>query len=144
MTLLSLLPTFTMQDLWKYHFSWDEELSPHVVDRFSKWLNEMYLFKDITLPRFINFNETSELNVFIDAYMGTFVACVFFTSEVRNKSKVRLIRPKNKVDPLKLLRIPRLKFIGQLHRSKTDNAFPWVFDTTSINVTLWSDFTVAL
>ncbi|GFT13937.1 uncharacterized protein NPIL_536151 [Nephila pilipes] len=102
LTPTSLLPKHIIQDLWKSHFSWDEELPPSVVNRFSKWLNEMYLLKDVTLSRFMNFNETSELHVFVDACKGAYAACVFIRSEVGNESKVTLIRAKNRVAPLKL------------------------------------------
>ncbi|GFU18036.1 integrase catalytic domain-containing protein [Nephila pilipes] len=66
LTPTALLPKLIILDLWKSHFSWDEELPPSVVNWFSKWLNEMYLLKDVTLSRFMNFNETSELHVFVD------------------------------------------------------------------------------
>ncbi|GFU36567.1 integrase catalytic domain-containing protein [Nephila pilipes] len=49
----ALLPKLIIQDLWKSHFSWDEVLPPSVVNRFSKWLNEMYLLKDVTLSLFL-------------------------------------------------------------------------------------------
>ncbi|GFT96653.1 uncharacterized protein NPIL_563661 [Nephila pilipes] len=67
LTPTALLPKLIIQDLWKSHFPWDEEMPPSVVNRFSKWLNEMYLLKDVTLLRFMNFNETSELHAFVDA-----------------------------------------------------------------------------
>ncbi|GFU27995.1 DUF5641 domain-containing protein [Nephila pilipes] len=37
LTPTALLPKLIIQDLWKSHFSWDEELPPSVVNRFSKW-----------------------------------------------------------------------------------------------------------
>ncbi|GFT48639.1 uncharacterized protein NPIL_135051 [Nephila pilipes] len=33
----ALLTKLILQDLWRSHFSWDEELPPSVVNRFSKW-----------------------------------------------------------------------------------------------------------
>ncbi|GFT61639.1 uncharacterized protein NPIL_407531 [Nephila pilipes] len=68
LTLTALLLKLIVQSLWKSYFSWDEELPPSVVIRFSKWLNEMYLLKDVTLPLLMNFNKTSGLHAFVDAY----------------------------------------------------------------------------
>ncbi|GFU23334.1 uncharacterized protein NPIL_522601 [Nephila pilipes] len=79
---------------------------------FSKWLNEIYLLKDVTLPRFLNFNETSELHVFEDACKGAYAACVFVRSEVGSESKVTLIRAKSIVAPVKPLSIPRLELMA--------------------------------
>ncbi|GBM79751.1 hypothetical protein AVEN_164489-1 [Araneus ventricosus] len=140
----TLLPKLILQDLWKSHFSWEEELPFTFVDKFSKWLNEMYLLKDVTLPRFMNFNETSELHVFVDACKGAYAACVFVRSEVEGESKVRLIRAKNRVAPLKSLSIPRLELMACCIGARLVNSVIKAIDASSIKVTLWSDSTVAL
>ncbi|GBN00639.1 hypothetical protein AVEN_44586-1, partial [Araneus ventricosus] len=140
----TLLPKLILQDLWKSHFSWEEELPFTFVDKFSKWLNEMYLLKDVTLPRFMNFNETSELHVFVDACKGAYAACVFVRSEVEGESKVRLIRAKNRVAPLKSLSIPRFELMACCIGARLVNSVIKAIDVSSIKVTLWSDSTVAL
>ncbi|GFT74238.1 uncharacterized protein NPIL_138571 [Nephila pilipes] len=107
----TLLIKLIIQYLLKSHFSWIEELPLSIVDWFSKWLNKMYLLKDVTLPRFMNFNETSEFE-FVDACKWAFVACVFVKSEVGSESKVIFIHAKNRVAPLKPLSIPRLELMA--------------------------------
>ncbi|GBM05529.1 hypothetical protein AVEN_94803-1 [Araneus ventricosus] len=139
-----LLPKLISQDLWKFHFSWEEELPFTFVDKFSKWLNEMYLLKDVTLSRFMNFNEASELHVFVDACKGAYAACVFVRSEVEGESEVRLIRAKNRVAPLKSLSIPRLELMACCIGARFVNSVIKAIDASSIEVTLWSDSTVAL
>ncbi|GBN76692.1 hypothetical protein AVEN_258574-1 [Araneus ventricosus] len=114
------------------------------VDKFSKWLNEMYLLKDVALPRFMNFNETSELHVFVDACKGAYSACVFVRSKVEGESKVRLIRAKNRVAPLKSLSILRLELMACCVGARLVNSVIKAIDASSIKVTLWSDSTVAL
>ncbi|GBM08980.1 hypothetical protein AVEN_57505-1 [Araneus ventricosus] len=107
----------------------------------------MYLLKDVALPRFMNFNETSELHVFVDACKGAYAACVFVRSEVEGESKVRLIRAKNRVAPLKSLSIPMfpiLELIACCIGSRLFNCVIKAIDATGIKVTLWSDSTVAL
>ncbi|GBN01197.1 hypothetical protein AVEN_82040-1 [Araneus ventricosus] len=140
----TLLPKLILQDLWKSHFSWEEELPFTFVEKFSKWLNEMYLLKDVTLPRFMNFNERSELHVFVDACKGAYAACVFVRSEVEGESKVRLIRAKNRVVPLKSLNIPRVELMACCIGARLVNSVIKAIDASSIKVTLWSDSTVAL
>ncbi|GFT10459.1 DUF5641 domain-containing protein [Nephila pilipes] len=59
LTPTSLLPKLIIQDLWKSHFSWDEELPPSIVNRFSKWLNEIMLLIE---NRISNTDDMEELN----------------------------------------------------------------------------------
>ncbi|GBN48713.1 hypothetical protein AVEN_182932-1 [Araneus ventricosus] len=104
------------------------------VDKFSKWLNEMYLLKDVTLPRFMNFNETSELHVFVDACKGAYAACVFVRSEVEGESKVRLIRAKNRGAPLKSLSSPRLELMASCIGARLVNSVIKAIDATGIRL----------
>ncbi|GBN42510.1 hypothetical protein AVEN_53572-1 [Araneus ventricosus] len=101
--------------MWKYQFSCEEELPFTVVDILSKWLNEMYLLNDVTLPRFMNFNDTSELHVFVVACKGAYPDCVLVSSGVERETKVRLIRVENRVASLKSLSIG---IYGLLYRSR--------------------------
>ncbi|GBN52370.1 hypothetical protein AVEN_159608-1 [Araneus ventricosus] len=64
---VTLPPTILLQDTWKLKVGWDIELPPDVSKKFFKWANELYLLKEVCLPRFMPFNEGSELHVFVDA-----------------------------------------------------------------------------
>ncbi|GFW91382.1 integrase_H2C2 domain-containing protein [Trichonephila clavipes] len=74
--------------------------------------NEMYLLKEVTVPRYIAINETSELHIFIDASKSSYGACVFVRTVVENDVKVTLLRSKARVAPLKSLTIPRLELMS--------------------------------
>ncbi|GBN58924.1 hypothetical protein AVEN_76851-1, partial [Araneus ventricosus] len=140
----TLLPELILQDLRKWHFSWEEELSFTVVDMFSKWLNEMHLSKDVVLTGFKNFYETSELHVFVDACKGAYVASIFVRSEVEGESKVRLIRAKNRLVPLKSWSIPRWELMAFCIGARLVTSVIKAIDASGIKVALWSDSTVAL
>ncbi|GFT35384.1 DUF5641 domain-containing protein [Nephila pilipes] len=104
----------------------------------------MYLLKYVTLPRFMNFNETSELHVFVEACKGAFTECVFVRSKVGNERKVTHIRANNRVTPVKPLSIPRSEFMACCIGVRLVNSVIRPLGVTSIKVTLWSDSTVAL
>ncbi|GBN28275.1 hypothetical protein AVEN_260534-1 [Araneus ventricosus] len=104
----------------------------------------MHLLKDVALPRFMNFNETYELHVFVDACKKAYAACVFVRSEVEGESKVRLIRSKNRVASLKSLSIPRLELMACCIGARLVNSVIKAINASGIKVTLWSDSTVAL
>ncbi|GFW87327.1 putative RNA-directed DNA polymerase from transposon X-element [Trichonephila clavipes] len=61
-----------------------------------KWANEMYLLKEVTVPRYIAINETSELHIFVDASKSSYGACVFIRTVVENAERVliRLVQDK--------------------------------------------------
>ncbi|GBO34259.1 hypothetical protein AVEN_145799-1 [Araneus ventricosus] len=75
---------------------------------------------------------------------GAYAACVFVRSEVEGESKVRLIRAKNRVAPLKSLSIPRLELIACCIEARLVNSVIKAIDASGIQVALWSDSTVAL
>ncbi|GBM95307.1 hypothetical protein AVEN_171556-1 [Araneus ventricosus] len=102
----------------------------------------MYLMKDVALPRFMNFNETSELHVLVDACKEPYAACVFVRSEVEGESKVRFLRAKNRVASLKSLSIPRLELMACCIGARLVNSVIVTIVASGIKVTLWSDSTV--
>ncbi|GBM37363.1 hypothetical protein AVEN_195010-1, partial [Araneus ventricosus] len=64
-------------------------------------------------------------------------------SEVEGESKVRLIRAKNRVAPLKSLSIPKLELIACWIGARLVNSVIKAIDASGIQVTLWSVSTVA-
>ncbi|GFT17326.1 uncharacterized protein NPIL_268711 [Nephila pilipes] len=104
----------------------------------------MYLLKDVTLPLFMNFNESSELHIIVDASKEAFAACVFVRSEVGSESKVTLIRSKNRGAPVKSMSIRKLKLMACFIGVRLVNSIIRAIGVTSIKITLWSDSTVAL
>ncbi|GBM65295.1 hypothetical protein AVEN_15376-1 [Araneus ventricosus] len=67
----------------------------------------------------------------IDACKGAYVACVFVRSEVEGESKVRLIRAKNRVAPLKSLTIPRLELMACCIGARLVNSVIKAIDASS-------------
>ncbi|GFW88112.1 uncharacterized protein TNCV_217841 [Trichonephila clavipes] len=101
----TLPPKLLLQETWKLELPRDSEL-PKNINKFMKWSNEMYLLKEVTVPRYIAINETSELHIFVDASKSSYGACVFVRTVVENDLKVTLLRSKARVAPLKSLAIP--------------------------------------
>ncbi|GFX28230.1 uncharacterized protein TNCV_15691 [Trichonephila clavipes] len=77
-------PKLLLQETWKLELPWDSELPKNIVNKFMKWSNEMYLLKEVTVPRYIAKNETSELH------------SVFVRTVVENAERVliRLVQDK--------------------------------------------------
>ncbi|GFW58291.1 integrase_H2C2 domain-containing protein [Trichonephila clavipes] len=108
----TLPPKLLLQETWKLDLPWDSELPKSIVNKFMKWANEMYLLKEVTMPRYIAINETSELHIFVDASKSSYGACVFVRTIAENDVKVTLLRSKARVAHLKYLTIPRLELMS--------------------------------
>ena len=46
-----------VQECWKRNLDWDDPLPCDLLSRFEKWQKELYLIKDIKVPRFYGFNK---------------------------------------------------------------------------------------
>ncbi|GFX63698.1 uncharacterized protein TNCV_2183271 [Trichonephila clavipes] len=79
----TLPPKLLLQGTWKLELPWDSELPKIIVNKFMKWPNEMYLLKEVTVPRYRAINETSELHIFVDASKSSYGACVFVANRVK-------------------------------------------------------------
>ncbi|GFV63500.1 uncharacterized protein TNCV_1551631 [Trichonephila clavipes] len=140
----TLPPKLLLQETWKLKLPWDSELPKNIVNKFMKWSNEMYLLKEVTVPRYITINETSELHIFVDASKSSYGACVFVRTVVENDLKVTLLRSKARVAPLKSLTIPRLELMSCCLGARLANSIIRALNLPGIKVIYWSDSEVAL
>ncbi|GFV82380.1 putative RNA-directed DNA polymerase from transposon X-element [Trichonephila clavipes] len=140
----TLPPKLLLQETWKLKLPWDSELPKNIVNKFMKWSNEMYLLKEVTVPRYIAINETSELHIFVDASKSSYGACVFVRTVVENDVKVTLLRSKARVAPLKSLTIPRLELMSCCLGARLANSIIRALNLPGIKVIYWSDSEVAL
>ncbi|GFV98841.1 uncharacterized protein TNCV_2913581 [Trichonephila clavipes] len=140
----TLPPKLLLQETWKLELPWDSELPKNIVNKFMKWSNEMYLLKEVTVPRYIAINETSELHIFVDASKSSYGACVFVRTVVENDAKVTLLCSKARVAPLKSLTIPRLELMSCCLGARLANSIIRALNLPGIKVIYWSDSEVAL
>ena len=115
-----LEPKFTLQECWKQNLYWDDPLPCDLLSKFKKWQKELYLIKDIKVPRFYRFNElkgdTVELHIFNDSSQLAYGTCVYFRIIQSNHIKTSFIIGKSRLAPLnsKVLTIPKLELQLQL------------------------------
>ncbi|GFW84207.1 integrase catalytic domain-containing protein [Trichonephila clavipes] len=126
----TLPPKLLLQETWKLELPWDSELPKNIVNKFMKWANEMYLLKEVSVPRYIAINETSELHIFVDASKSSYGACAFVRTVVENDVKVTLLRSKARVAPLKSLTIPRLELMSCCIGARLANSIATCFKST--------------
>ena len=52
-----LKPKLVVQECCEQNLDWDDPLPCDLLSRFEKWQKELYLIKDIKVPRFYGFNK---------------------------------------------------------------------------------------
>ncbi|XP_054708164.1 uncharacterized protein LOC129217958 [Uloborus diversus] len=141
---VTLIPKLVLQNTWKPKISWDQILPPDIEKDLYKWISEVHLLKEVSIPRYIGSNATIELHVFVDACKDSYAACVFLRVVEKSEVKITLMRAKARVAPLKKLSIPRLELMSCCIGARLAFAVSNALNLPDSKVTFWSDSTVAL
>ncbi|GFS73748.1 integrase catalytic domain-containing protein [Nephila pilipes] len=105
---VTVIVKILFQDTWLSGIKWDELLPPAVAQLWHKWINELQCLKDIRIPRWIGFSETSDviIHVFCDASERAYGACLYARHTVNNFTEVNLICSRSKLAPVKKITLP--------------------------------------
>ena len=117
-----LQPKLLLQRLWKSNRAWDDELDDPIRNDFLLWLKDLYLLKDIKIPRNISQDitfENARIHAFCDASGNAYATVVFLRTVSTHGVRVELIGARSRVAPLKGTIIPRLVIISD-DRGKID------------------------
>ncbi|GFY55525.1 putative RNA-directed DNA polymerase from transposon X-element [Trichonephila inaurata madagascariensis] len=141
----TLLPKILLQEAWKLKLKWDDPLSENIQETFRKWRDETQYLEKIDIPRYVEINENSELRLFVDACKSSYGACFYVRTITPLGVKIRLIRARSRVAPLKTLTIPRLELMACCIGARLVHAvFATLIYRIYIKIVAWSDSMVAL
>ncbi|GFS86326.1 integrase catalytic domain-containing protein, partial [Nephila pilipes] len=143
---VTVIVKILFQDTWLSGIKWDELLPPAVAQQWHKWINELQCLKDIRIPRWIGFSETSDvpIHVFCDASESAYGACLYARHTVNNFTEVNLICSRSKLAPVKKITLPRLELLAALLGTRLLQYFYRETNMHSHTAVLWSESTVAL
>ncbi|GFT42722.1 integrase catalytic domain-containing protein [Nephila pilipes] len=143
---VTVIVKILFQDTWLSGIKWDELLPPAVAQQWHKWINELQCLKDIRIPRWIGFSETSDvtIHVFCDASERAYGACLYARHTVNNFTEVNLICSRSQLPPVKKITLPRLELLAALLGTRLLQYFYRETNMHSHTAVLWSDSTVAL
>ena len=96
---------------------WDDSLPEEKCMKWKKWIEDLSVVKQISLPRFIFEGNEGEvirtsLHGFGDASLKGYCAVIFIECETTKGIYTRLVCAKTRVAPLKSLSIPRLELMS--------------------------------
>ncbi|GFY57211.1 integrase catalytic domain-containing protein [Trichonephila inaurata madagascariensis] len=82
---------------------------------FRKWRDETQYLEKIDIPRYVEINGNSELQLLVDACKISYGACVYVRTVAPLGVKIRLIRERSRVAPLKTFDYSPAGIDGLLH-----------------------------
>ncbi|GFX71100.1 putative RNA-directed DNA polymerase from transposon X-element [Trichonephila clavipes] len=133
-----------LQEAWKLKLKWDDPLPENIQKNFRKWRDEIVYLEKVNIPRYVEINENSELHLFVDACKSSFGACVYIRTVTPLGVKIRLIRAKSRVAPLKTMTIPRLELMACCIGARLVHSVYAALDVPDLKIIAWSDSMVAL
>ncbi|GFY10354.1 putative RNA-directed DNA polymerase from transposon X-element [Trichonephila clavipes] len=133
-----------LQEAWKLKLKWDDPLPENIQKIFRKWRDEIVYLEKVNIPRYVEINENSELHLFVDACKSSHGACVYIRTVTPLGVKIRLIRAKSRVAPLKTMTIPRLELMACCIGARLVHSVYAALDVPDLKIIAWSDSMVAL
>ncbi|GFY34118.1 integrase catalytic domain-containing protein [Trichonephila clavipes] len=140
----TLLPKVLLQEAWILKLKWDDPLPENIQKIFRKWRDEIVYLEKVNIPRYVEINENSELHLFVDACKSSYGACVYIRTVTPLGVKIRLIRAKSRVAPLKTMTIPRLELMACCIGARLVHSVYAALDVPDLTIIVWSDSMVAL
>ncbi|XP_044592073.1 uncharacterized protein LOC123270195 [Cotesia glomerata] len=136
-----------MQDLWLDRVSWDEQLSPSLIHKWTGYREDLRNIESIRIPRWNNIapGATMELHGFSDASQNAMAAAVYLrVTDADGNTKVSLLCSKTQVAPLKTMTIPRLELSAAWLLTQLILHVKEVQSLENVRINLWTDSAVTL
>ncbi|GFV45166.1 integrase catalytic domain-containing protein [Trichonephila clavipes] len=133
-----------LQEAWELKLKWDDPLPENIQKIFRKWRDEIVYLEKVNIPRYVEINENSELHLFVDACKSSYGVCVYIRTVTPLGVKIRLIRAKSRVAPLKTMTIPRLELMDCCIGVRLVHSVYAALYVPDLKIIAWSDSMVAL
>lgn len=127
--------------------SWDEELSPELVNEWRTYREELLLLTDVRVPRWLGTksNDYLELHRISDASKTAYSAVIYLRSiDAEGQIRVSLLTAKTRVAPMKQISIPKLELCGAVLLSQLLTETAEALNIPTDKITAWTDSTIVL
>ena len=144
--------TFTakslLQDIWRTGVGWDEEIDPHLLERWQAWHKTLSSLESLTIPRcyFRDQNDgiATQLHIFADASELGFGAVGYLRREYPDRVDTSFVMAKSRVAALKFVTIPRMKLCAAVMAVRLGSFIREELKIPIEQTTFWSDSTTVL
>ena len=89
-----------IQSGWREGLSWDEPLPQVLTKRWVKWLQQAPQLSEISIPRWIEFDQGTEVHVFADASTAAYAAVAYAVTRNPARNSSVLLMSKARVAPI--------------------------------------------
>ena len=139
------------QTIWQQGLQWDQLLPKDLHDQFKKWLIDLSVLRQWSIPRClfsIHWSKKPKLAVhgFGDASEHAYGACVYLVAKRETgEFESALVISKARVAPLKKITLPRLELLGALICARLVSYVKSELRLDqNVQTYCWTDSTVAL
>ena len=137
-----------IQELWRRHIEWDEELPDDILQRWQSWKDGLKTSQIIAVPRSYGFHydecQNVQLHVFCDASEIAYGAVAYFRTVIHGRVNVSFVISKTRLAPIKTLTIPRLELQAAVVATRLKSKILEEIDFEVDETHLWSDSKIAL
>lgn len=143
-----ILAKIFMQRLWLSGLTWDQEVTPTLLDEWNTFRQELTALNEFVVPRWIGVSSNicgMELHGFSDASNDAFSAVVYLrVADNEGNIIVNLLTARTKVAPIKQISIPRLELCGAVLLAKLLAESSDVLSIPKASCRAWTDSTIVL
>ena len=137
-----------IQELWRRHIEWDEELPDDILQRWQSWKDGLKTSQIIAVPRWYGFHydecQNVQLHVFCDASEIAYGAVAYFRTVIHGRVNVSFVISKTRLAPIKTLTIPRLELQAAVVATRLKSKILEEIDFEVDETHLWSDSKIVL
>ena len=136
-----------LQQLWLERLDWDDQLSPQLTRKWTRFREELTELEQIRIPHWLQLSSQSskmEIHGFSDASQLAMCADVYLKVTSGIETTISFVRSKTKVAPLKPVTIPRLEVTAATLLTRLSRYVSTTLNLTTCPVYLWTDSNVAL
>lgn len=142
-----LLPKLLLQEAWKLHLEWDEELPADLQRRFKLWLSQLETLESVVVPRRMHHGppslECCQLHVFCDASGLAYACCAYLRCEYGGEVEIQLVAAKSRVGPMEKYTIPRMELLAAIIGMRLANSI-YRGLKVELKTTFWTDSMIVL
>lgn len=139
---ITIVAKCIMQDLWKITSGWDDEVTPEVLEKWTRFLSTLSQLENVRIPRWLGTKAPwkTEICGFADASEKAYAAVIYLrTFQENGIITITLLGSKTRVAPLKPVTIPRLELCAAHLLSKFVSTVMEHFQERVQGVYLWTD-----
>ncbi|XP_061386899.1 uncharacterized protein LOC133321844 [Musca vetustissima] len=133
-----------LQSIWSLKLHWDETVSQDIMMEWSNIRQQLSVAEQFKIPRFVAFNNSTNIHAFADASTKAYGACIYVVTQTSGGLHSSLLCSKSRVAPLKHTTLPRLELCAAVLATQLLDFVLSLLPIQPTNIVCWSDSSIVL